>query len=137
MWGEDGRSYITIRQTRCDSVGVEWMTRSYDGSSRTTQVLPLNGKFRGNQTWFGSKEKYRAAAKFQSGALEIAVKPVSARDTSAIGWSHRLVLLPSKDLCVIFIDSRQRPTGSLYARQKGPGEAAEEEAARRSSERCP
>jgi hypothetical protein len=113
------------------------MTRSYDGSSRTRQVLPLDGEFRGDKAWFGSKEKYRSAAQFRHGALEIAVKPVSARDTSAIAWSHRLELLPNKDLCVIFIDSRQRPTGSLYARQKGPGKAAEEEAARRSSAQCP
>jgi hypothetical protein len=137
MWGEDGRSYLTIRQIRCDSVSVEWRTRSYDGSSRTAQVLPLDGKFRGDKAWFGSKEKWRSAAQFRSGALEIAVKPVSGRDTSRVSWSHRLELLPSKDLCVTYIDSRQRATGSLYARQKGPGKAAEEEAARRSSERCP
>jgi hypothetical protein len=133
---EDGRVYPIIAQTRCDRIKIDWVVSSYMGTSRTTHVLPLDGKFHVDSGWFGEREKRLTSAQFRSGVLEIVSKSEQSKGAAAFAWKMSFELLPDKDLCKKFFDSSGVPSVRRAARQKGKDQAGEDEAAQRSEENC-
>jgi hypothetical protein len=133
--GEDGRVFVTITQTRRERITIEWLISSYDGTSRTTHVLALDGRLHTDTGWFGERGKRLTSAQFRSDTLEIVSKSNGTRGASAFEWRLSFELLPNQDLC-----RRSFDDGSWSARragrQKSNDRAGEEDAARRSEERC-
>jgi hypothetical protein len=134
--GEDGRVYVSIKQTRCERIEIEWLIHSYPETSRTTHLLVLDGKFRADTGWFGGG-KQLTSAQFRSNVLEIVARPATAKDTAAFEWKQSFEVLPNKDLCTKFLDPHMESWSARRAgRQKSNDRAGEDEAARRSEERC-
>jgi hypothetical protein len=132
--GEDGRVHITIVQTHCKRVAIEWNNNPTADSKHT---LPLDGRFRVDSGWFGFRERLLTAAQMHPDGLEIIAKPASSADTSVFLWKHMLELLPNGDLCARLLDSRGKPASPmLAARRKSSGRTGETEAARRSERGC-
>ena|SRR5438876_1160890 len=131
--GEDGRVYISIKQTRCETIEIDRVASSYLGSSREIHVLRLDGKFHEDISWFGDREKQVTAATFRSKLLELIARSDKATDASAFLWKLAFELLSNGDLCERFLDSHGS-SSSVAGRQRSSGQSAEDEAARRSSE---
>jgi hypothetical protein len=133
--GQDGQVYITIKQSRCERVTIEWLISVYDGTSRTTHVLPLDGRFHPDTGWFGEREKGLTSAQFRSNALEIVSK--SKEKKGALNWEQSFTLLQNKDLCTRFLYYHD---GSLSTRRAGRQRTndltGEDEAARRAEGEC-
>jgi hypothetical protein len=135
--GEDGRVFVTIKQTRCERITIEWLISSYSGTSRTTHVLALDGKFHTDTGWFGERGKQLTSAQFRSDTLEILSKSNETRGTSVFGWKLLFAPLPNKDLCTKFFDPHEASwSGRRAGRQKSNTPDDEDEAARRSEEGC-
>jgi hypothetical protein len=136
--GQDGRVYITIRQTRCEKITIEWLILSYGGTSGTTHALTLDGRFHADTGWFGERGKRLTSTQFRSNVLEIVSKPNETKGDSMI-WKQSFEMLPDKDLCIRFFDTSVDATtgswsGSRAGRQKARDRVGEDEAARRSEE---
>jgi hypothetical protein len=133
--GEDGRVYVTIKQTRCEIITIEWLISVNGGTSRTTHVLPLDGRFHPDTGWFGERDKRLTSAQFRSDALEIVSK--SKETKGALNWKQSFTLLQNNDLCTRFLYYHD---GSLSTRRAGRQRTndlnGEDEAARRSQEQC-
>src|SRR5919108_5241236 len=102
--GEDGSVYVTIKQTRCERMDIEWVISSYDGRSRTIHPLVLDGKFHTDTGWFGERGKRLTAAQFRSDILEIVSKSNETRGDS-MSWKQSFELLPDRDFCVRLFDT--------------------------------
>ena len=131
--GEDGRVYISIKQTRCETIEIEWVAGSYGHTSGGTHVLHLDGKFHEDTSWFGGTGKQLTSATFRSKILELIARPEKAADASAFPWKLAFELLPNGDICERFLDSHGS-SSSVAGRQGSSDPPAEDEAARRSSE---
>jgi pimeloyl-ACP methyl ester carboxylesterase len=136
--GEDGSVFVTISQTRCDSINIEWLIYSYPDSSRTNHVLPLDGKFHRDTVWYGGSGTQLTSAQFKADALELAERATVARDTPVVR-KRWFMLLPNMDadLCIRWVE-RETVVKQLAGRQVYAGSAGVAEAARRVGEReCP
>jgi len=122
---EDGRVYISIKQTRCESIEIDW-----DGE---THVLRLDGKSHEDTSWFGGTGKQLTSATFRSKIIELIARPEKAADASAFLWKLAFELLSNGDLCERFLSSHGS-SSSVAGRQRSSDPSAEDEAARRSSE---
>jgi hypothetical protein len=128
--GEDGRVYVTIKQTRCERISIEWLVSSYSGISRTTHALALDGKFHTDTGWFGKRGKKLTSTQFRFDTREIVSKSNETRGNSAFGWKLSLTPLPNKDLCSRFFDPHEGSWSTRRAgRQKSSTPDGEDEAA--------
>ena len=134
--GEDGRVYVTLEQTRCKRLAMDWKTSSYAGESRSRHVLVLDGRSHLEANWYGSGRQL-TSAQVLSGKLDIVVRPAGSLDTTTFLWKRVLELLPNGDICVRFLDSPRWSWISMLAvRQRGAGRAGEDRAARQSENGC-
>jgi hypothetical protein len=132
--GEDGRVYITIVQTHCNRIAIEW---NNNPTANSKHILALDGRFRVDSGWFGFRERLLTSAQMRPDGLEIIATPARSADTSVFRWKHVLELLPNGDLCARLFDSRGKPAAPmLAARRKTSGRVGETEAARRSEKGC-
>jgi hypothetical protein len=135
--GQDGRVYVTIKQTRCQRITIEWLIYSHPDTSRTTHHLVLDGKFHADTDWFGERAQRLTSAQFRSGTLEIVSKPAETKDKAGFGWKQLFEVLPNKDLCTRFFESHTEAwSASRAGRQKSIDRAGEDDAARRSEKGC-
>jgi hypothetical protein len=134
--GEDGRVYITLAQTRCTRIAMDWKSSSYAHESRWRHVLMLDGRSHLEAEWYGSGRQL-TSAQLRSGKLDIVVRPPKSVDTTTFLWKRVLELLPNGDICVRFLDSPKWSWIAMRAgRQRGTGRAGEDEAVRRSEKGC-
>ena len=129
--GEDGQVFISIVQTRCARIVIEWNYGSPAGPGSSTHVLALDARFHADGGWFGGGRQQTSAG-FRSGKLEIVARPLKSADTSVFIWKQ--VLEPARgDLCTRFLDSHAKSWSAILAgRSKAPGSSGADEAAGRS-----
>jgi len=134
---EDGRVSVTIKQTRCERITIEWLISSYSGTSRTKHALPLDGKFHTDTGWFGERDKQFTSAQFRLSVLEIVAETADAQSNRRLRWKHSYKVLPTKDLCMRFFEPQTASWSATRAGlQKSNTPAGEDEAAQQSEKGC-
>jgi len=96
--GDDGPIRLTISQTGCEEIRID-RTANHLGKITTEQHnLRIDGKFQSDTPWLGSSDRIQTSAKFISAALEIIVRPLSAKTDSEISAKFLYVARSSGDL---------------------------------------
>lgn len=121
LQGEDGRVYVTIRQTGCTRIAITWDSSLFPNRPPVEHHLALDGEFHDDLFWFqGRAPGEQSAASLNRAVLEITMKREA--------YGLRLILLPDGDLCV--------NGESRASRQRTPDRLGEENAATRSGRGC-
>jgi hypothetical protein len=135
MQYEDGRVYLTIAQTRCDSMQLD--TRSQYMREPVVvgrHKLRLDGEFHEDTGWNGSTGKQLTSAKFRDGLLEIVTKPAKPDDKRGISWEVQFRKLDDGDVCQLRKEVSDRRRRAALIRGTTPD--AEAIAAARSEQAC-
>jgi hypothetical protein len=104
--GEDGQVRVTITQKGCEEIRID-RTANYHGKTTTEQHnLKIDGKFQGDTPWLGGSDRVQTSAKFISAALEIVVRPLSARTDTEFSARFLYVLRSSGDLDIREFDRK-------------------------------
>ncbi len=138
MPGQDGRVFSTLAQRGCATIHIEWAIHSNDGSSVSVHDVALDGRFHRDRAWFGAPGYQLTSAVIHEGTLDLAARPLAAKDTAAIDWRLRFRLLPDGDLCSGFREGRNGEWSADRAgANQGEGSDAIATAAARAETGCP
>ena len=135
--GEDGRVYVTVKQTRCERITIEWLIHSHPDTSRTTHALPLDGKFHTDTDWFGERGQRLTSAQFRSDTLRSFQNRLRREALPRLGGNCRSRFSRTMTFAPSFFDPYGTARSATRAgRQKSNTRAAEDEAAQRSEKGC-
>ena len=129
--GEDGRVFISIAQTLCERVRIQWTVVLYGDTTSTTHDLVIDNMFRSDAAWFGEPGRQLTSASYQANQLVLIAKAPNAPE-GPVRWKQLFQLLPSRDLCIVMEDSLV-PSATIAGRIADDTRGAEADAARRSS----
>lgn len=133
MQYEDGRVYVTIAQTRCESIQIDTRSRYLQEPVVTGRhKLRLDGEFRQDTGWNGSTAKQLTSAQFKDSLLEIVTKPAKPDDKQGISWQVQFRKLDDGDVCQLTRDVFDRRRRAALIR--GTTVEAENVAAARSEQ---
>ena len=133
MQAEDGRIYLTVMQTGCERIAINWNNYLHADTASAMHILQLDGRFRPDFGWFGFEEPLETSGQIGREGLE-----VTARDPESghrIVWKLVLESLPNRDLCARISDNQERSFPPRLAVLRTARDRSEEDAAARRSEK--
>ena len=102
LQGEDGQVFVTIDQTECQRIAIDWGGSVEHQLKSDKHDLALDGEFHDDADWFGEQGRQSTSATFVGWGIQLVGKPTSTADTFV--WKHNLDPLPNGDLCSRFLD---------------------------------
>ena len=104
--GEDGQVHLTITQVGCEQIRIDRTANYLGKTTREQHNLKIDGKFQNDSPWLGSSDGNQTSAKFSSAALEIIVRPLSARTDAEFSAKFLYVLRSNGDLDIREFDRK-------------------------------
>jgi hypothetical protein len=132
--GEDGRVRITISQTDCSKLSLEWRTPS----ASVINHLVLDGTARSAPAWFGIAGSHWISAQMRDSVLELrSHSRVQITDSQLrLEWRALFQFISANDLCVTHL-ARSWASVAVAARNATNDKKGEDAAALRSGFRFP
>ena len=59
MQAEDGRIYLTVMQTGCERIAINWNNYLHADTASALHILQLDGRFRPDFGWFGFRNLWK------------------------------------------------------------------------------
>ena len=112
--GEDGHVDVTVKQSRCETVEIEWWIHPAGDESKTLHKLRLDGKPHSDMEWFGDgKATQQTSARFIGRTLQIVTLPEVPSVTRPIDFELLIEPMANGDLCHSSRDGHPREKNDL------------------------